>query len=223
MTENRDRAIGLLLLRAARIANFDAAQGWPDALTLDELAALQYPEEGAASGTGLGPSHDRPNQTDFYGLLAIFAKRGEAAAVKVDRPMPGAMDDKWPCDALGRPALKGILQSAGLLPSELVGAWLGTDWQATPSPADWGSLSPEEKRAAWETMSPEGRREKAAELVGQHGGNKTAAGEEVGISGNRIGQLLKETTPEQSEAPLPVNQYTILSGLAKPKRGKDSP
>ncbi len=137
MTENRDRAIGLLLMRAARIANFDAAQGWPDALTLDELAALQYPEEGAASGMGMGPSHDRPNQTDFCGLLAIFAKQA-AATVKVDRPMPGAMDDKWPCDALERPALKGILQSAGLLPSELVGAWLGTDWQATPSPAKDG-------------------------------------------------------------------------------------
>lgn len=88
-------------------------------------------------------------------------------------------------------------------------------------PATWEAMTLEQKRAAWNVMSAQTRREKAAELVRKHGGNKTAAGAEVGITGNRMGQLLKETEG-QPEAPLPVNKWTQAAGLAKPKRGKAS-
>ena len=89
-------------------------------------------------------------------------------------------------------------------------------------PPAWDSLKPDEKKAAWNDLSPVARREKAAELVMKHGGNKTRAGAEVGISRERIGQITKEGKPEVPEAPLPVNKWTQAAGLVKPKRSKAS-
>lgn len=218
--------LSMLLIRAARIASFDAAEGWPDALTFDELAALQYPEEGRADGLGLAPSRENPKQTDFFNCLNNFVKRGDVQAVKVDRPALGG--GVWPCDAIDRPAAVAFLRGIHEEPGELVRAWLGREWQPAPatesaaSQLDWETLTPEQKKAAWDGMTKAGRQDKAPELVKKHGGNKTRAGAEVGISGNRIGQILKESEPEEPEAPLPVNQWTLMAGLVKPKRGKAS-
>ena len=85
----------------------------------------------------------------------------------------------------------------------------------------WDSMTPEQKKAAWDAMDPLSRREKAVELVKKHKGNKAAAGREVGVTGKRIAQLLAELE-DQPEVPLPVNRYTVAAGLAKPKRGKAS-
>lgn len=146
MTEKKDRLPppSLLLMRAGRIAFFDAAKGWPDALTFGELAALQYPEEGSASGAGMSPSYKSPKQTDFWDLLNAFEKRGDVQAVKVDRPMPVQSLDAgplamWPCDAIERPAAAGFLKFIQEEPSEYVREWLGKEWQATPSPESAGS------------------------------------------------------------------------------------
>lgn len=106
-----------------------------------------------------------------------------------------------------------------VLPDE-VRSLYSRDQGTAPS---WENLSADGKRATWQAMSPEQRRAKARELVERHGGNRAAAGAEVGITGNRIGQLLKETEPEgESEAPLPINKYTAALGLSKPAPCKPS-
>lgn len=92
---------------------------------------------------------------------------------------------------------------------------------APDTPQPWGSLTPEQKKAAWNAMDPEARRAKATELVKKHSGDKTAAGREVGITRNRIAQLLRETEG-QAEAPLPVNKWTQAAGMTTTKRGKAS-
>jgi len=88
--------------------------------------------------------------------------------------------------------------------------------------AGWDAMNQEQKRAVWDAMGVQTRREKAAELVKRHGGNKTAAGREVGISGIRIGQLLKllKVAEVRPEAPLPVNKWTQAAGLATSTRSK---
>jgi len=87
------------------------------------------------------------------------------------------------------------------------------------TPPSWDTLTLVEKKASWVALSPPARREKAAELVKKHKGNKTLAAAEVDISRERMGQIIKEGKPE---APLPVNQWTQLAGLTKPKRDKAS-
>jgi hypothetical protein len=117
-------------------------------------------------------------------------------------------------------------------PPGLVLVWMGNAWQSAQAPesaasdkttqADWETLTPEQRKAAWDGMTKAGRLEKARELVKAHQGNKTRAGAEVGITGNRIGQILKEGEPEEPEPPLPDNHWIRDAGLAEPKRGKAS-
>jgi len=145
----------MLLMRAARIAGFDAANGWPDALTFNELAALQYPEEGSASGCGMGPSYKSLKQLDFWELLNAFEKRGDVQAVKVDRPMPVQVLDggplaKWPCDAIERPAAVTFLKSIHEEPGEFVREWLGSEWQPTQAPES--AAEPSKLEARKETI-----------------------------------------------------------------------
>lgn len=139
--------LSMLLMRAGRIASFDAAKGWPDALTFGELAALQYPEEGSASGNGLGPSYKSLKQLDFFDCLNNFVKRGDVQAVKVDRPMPiQSLDagplEMWPCDAIDRPAAVAFLNAIHEEPGELVWEWLGMEWHPTQTPESAGSERP---------------------------------------------------------------------------------
>ena len=90
------------------------------------------------------------------------------------------------------------------------------------TPPAWDTLTSEEKKASWDALSPPARREKATEMVKKHKGNKTQAAAEVGISRERIGQIIKEVKPKELEAPLPDNPWTQLAGLTNPKRGKAS-
>jgi hypothetical protein len=90
------------------------------------------------------------------------------------------------------------------------------------TPPAWDTLTLEEKKASWDAMTPDGRREKAHELVKKHDGNKTRAAAEVGISPQAFRRYIEEAKPEETEAPLPVNMWTQTLGLVKPKRGKAS-
>jgi hypothetical protein len=160
----------MLLMRAGRIAGFDAAKGWPDALTFGELAALQYPEEGSASGCGLGPSYKSLKQTDFWELLNAFEKRGDVQAVKVDRPALGDLSEMWPCDAIDRPAAVAFLNAIHEEPCELVREWLGMYWQLAHVPKNAGSEKPEppavtlDKVNKWDVA---GSWEQQARAIGQ--------------------------------------------------------
>jgi hypothetical protein len=71
---------------------------------------------------------------------------------------------------------------------------------------DWEQKTLEQKKASWNALSPEGRFVKADELTKKHHGNKTAAGREVGVTGNRNGQILKE------QAKVPEGQPAAPSG-----------
>lgn len=154
----------------------------------------------------------KPN--DDYGQEGqyVFIEPLEAGFT-VTRPMLG----------MTRDGLLGLLSA--ITSKKMTPAKTSKTWQEAPGAGkDWASLTPEQKRAAWQAMGKAGRQDKAHELVRLHQGNKTAAGREVGISGNRIGQILKEAE-EQSEHPeaeLPVNHYTVAAGLVKPKRGRAS-
>lgn len=90
------------------------------------------------------------------------------------------------------------------------------------TPPAWDTLTSEEKKASWDAMSPTAHREKANELMKKHKGNKTHAAAEVGISPQALRRYLEESEPEEPEAPLPVNRYTVGLGLIKHKRGKAS-
>lgn len=84
----------------------------------------------------------------------------------------------------------------------------------------WDAMTEDEKKAAWGTMMPEQRRAKIRELVKKHGGNKSAAGREVGITHTRVAQLLRKE--KELAAPIRTKSNTGPFGLPLPTRGKAS-
>lgn len=80
------------------------------------------------------------------------------------------------------------------IPDQLRETFL-TGHARSPAPSsntDWGLLTLEQKKGAWNSMTPEGRRQKAPELVRVHRGNKTKAANEVGISANAFATLSRK-------------------------------
>ena len=71
----------MLLQQAARHARFAAAGGWPDVLTIGELAALQYPHD----DTPEGKKRARLQQRDFYAMVSNAVKASELTAEVVRR------------------------------------------------------------------------------------------------------------------------------------------
>lgn len=118
----------MLLMEAGRIAGFDGRAGWPDALTLKELAALQYPD-------------DKPRQEDLAMIFTSMTYRGEVQAVTVMRPIqPWSVftDENKPVHQYAETGmergavlafLKAAFKNSNEKPSALVRAWLGDEQQ----------------------------------------------------------------------------------------------
>lgn len=85
----------------------------------------------------------------------------------------------------------------------------------------WDSMTGEEKEAEWNSLSPDERRLKAVELTKKHNGNKTAAGSEVGVTGNRIGQLVREYQ-ESLPSSAPSTGLPDLTRLRQKKPSKST-
>lgn len=110
----------MLLMKCGRIADFDGRDGWPDAFTLKELAALQYPDDEALRGD----------------LIALFWPHLglEIECVTVMRDIPTDNPSKpWqqvPEGGITRDAAaRALRELARIEPSECVRAWLGPAWK----------------------------------------------------------------------------------------------
>jgi hypothetical protein len=127
--------LSMLLMRAGRIAGFDGREGWPDAFTPKELAALQY--------------DDKDKQGDLIALLTPMIYRHEIESVTVMRPpifWIGGVPETYkevPEPGIERPAAAAFLNAIHEEPGELVREWLGSDWQPAPPPKKAGSEKPE--------------------------------------------------------------------------------
>lgn len=185
--------------RTAR--RYSPAEAWAIVQTNQDLMRSDYVRIGQASGNWC-PEDDpgmvwligANSHTKWRGLLEDAIARGELRLLDPVSLLPVTPPD------------------AGVAPSQEPGQ---------VSAVSWGAMTEDEKKAAWGAMTPKQRRAKAPDLVKKHGGNKSAAGREVGISGKRIAQLLKENIKEL-EAPLPTKSNTGPFGLPQPKQGKAS-
>ena len=125
-------AVSMQLMRAGRIAGFDGRDGWPQAFTPKELAALQYPD-------------DKDKQNDLIALLTPMIYRHEIESVTVMRPplfWIGGVPETYkeiPEPAITRLAAIAFLNGINEEPGELVREWLGREWQPAQAPESAGS------------------------------------------------------------------------------------
>lgn len=122
-----------------------------------------------------------------------------------------------------RQATAWAMEKGWDIPDQLRETILPDEPTSTPSiTSDWGRLTPEQKNAAWEAMSTAQREEKTVELLKKYGGNKAAAGREVGITGKGI-QYHLDKAKKQPEVPpevrIPIDGSPLGQALAKPRRG----
>jgi hypothetical protein len=99
----------MLLMKCGRLAGFDGRDGWPDAFTIRELAALQFPDDKALQG-------------DLIALLwPRLCLEIECITVMRDNCSEGGIERYHTARALQ--------ELAQIEPSECVRAWLGPAWK----------------------------------------------------------------------------------------------
>jgi chromosome segregation and condensation protein ScpB len=112
-----------MLYKAARLAGFPAANGWPDELNTIALASLMAGEEWRSR-----------NLADMWGTrLDDEADAGRLLVRSEPKDAPGepifiiGLDTDW--HFVTRDAFAAWLRTVGENPSELARAWLGDTWQ----------------------------------------------------------------------------------------------
>lgn len=115
--------VTMLMMEAGDLAGFDARNGWPDAFTPKELAALQYPDDKPAQGR----------------LIAMLAPR-----LDVDIPAVGVEREGNPEGAIERAAAARFLDDIGEEPSRYVMAWLESEGTSMNRGSDTPAIRPNE-------------------------------------------------------------------------------
>ncbi len=115
--------VTMLMMEAGDLAGFDARNGWPDAFTPKELAALQYPG-------------DRPAQSRLIAMLAprlevdipavTVMRHSPVGIIDLDRPNPEPWP-KYPEGAVERGPAARFLDDIGEEPSRYVMAWFESE------------------------------------------------------------------------------------------------
>ena len=132
MIDTKPKSRAMLLTKAARMAGFDAAAGWPAELCDVSLACLFAEVETCRHG----------NDADLWlDMIDNAIKSGELEPARFVKPNDGGGDLVIMCvrggwHYLTREAVADWLRLVGETPGELARAWLGDLWQVGKAAGD---------------------------------------------------------------------------------------